>query len=34
MKVGEFMKIINQAPFHGCKLLLVEDDKSIVEGLE
>jgi DNA-binding response OmpR family regulator len=28
------MSSINQEPLHGYKLLLVEDDKSIVEGLE
>src|SRR5690554_3867375 len=28
------MNSIEQGPFHGYKLLLVEDDKTIVEGLE
>ncbi len=28
------MNTIEHTPFHGCKLLLVEDDKTIVEGLE
>ena len=28
------MNQIDQTPFHGCKLILVEDDKTIVEGLE
>lgn len=28
------MNRIDKTPFHGCKLILVEDDKTIVEGLE
>ena len=28
------MNRIDKTPFYGCKLISVEDDKTIVEGLE